>query len=406
MLLQLAWRNLWRNARRSLITMTTLALGVAGITGLHSYRDSVYAVLIQDITRGLVGHLQVHGRGYQDAPAVGTVVRDPVQVEAALGTALPGATAERRVLGAGLAGAKDHSAPAVVVGLQPAAPGGASLHTVVTGRDLAANPAREALVGKELASDLGVAPGAELVLVGQAADGSVANDRYTVVGTFTSPSAELDQAAVLLHLKDAQDFFALGDGVHQLVVRLPDTADREDVTGPVAALRTALDLNTLEALSWGEMLPELKETIRTKRNGQHAVDFVVFLIVALGVFNAMTMSTFERTRELGVLGALGTRPRRLLALIVCESLLQGVLAFAVGLAIGAGVIYGFGTIDLSGFIQGDMMGARMPNLVPLGLQREAVVSAAVVAFATVLAGGVLPAVRAARLRPVDAMRHT
>lgn len=402
MLLSLAWRNLWRNTRRTVITMTALGLGVAGVVSLHSYRDSVYAVLIRDITEGLLGHLQVHGRGYQEAPSIGTVVRAPEQVEATIMKALPGAVTERRVMGAGLAGAKDQSAPVMIVGIVPGP--GPSLHTLAAGQDLAPGSAKEVLVGKDLATDLSLEPGDELVLVGQAADGSVANDRFTVRGTFTSSSAELDTAAVLLRLVDAQDFFGLGDGVHLVVVRVPQ-AD-EDVTGPIAAVRSALDLATLEALSWGEMLPELKETIRTKREGQKSLDVVVLLIVALGVFNAMTMSTFERTKELGVLAALGTRPRRVLALILTEALLQGAIAYVLGVGLATLVMRSLGTVDLSGFVQGNMMGARMPAKVDLALATGSLISAAKVAFGTMFFGSLLPAWRAARLEPVEAMRHT
>lgn len=405
-LLRLAWRNLWRNARRSLITMSALAIGVAGIVGLHSYRDSVYDVLVKDITQGLVGHLQVHGQGYQEAPAVTTLVRQPVQVEAALGKVLPGATSERRVMGGGLAGVKEQSAPVMIVGLEPRPQGASSLHTVVSGKDLAPQAAHQVLVGRELARELGAEVGGELVLVSQAADGSVANDKYTVAGTFTSSSAELDAAAVLLHLTDAQEFFALGEGVHLVVVRLPEAFDGEDVSSELATLRGALDLSTLEALGWNEILPELTSTMRTKRRGQHSVDVIVFLIVALGVFNAMTMSTFERTRELGVMASLGTRSRSILALILTEALLQGVLAFGVGLMVGAGVLYAVGTVDLGSVMQGDVMGARMPSHVVLGLAPVSVWSAGLVALVTVLVGGLLPAVRAAALKPVEAMRHT
>lgn len=409
MLVSLAFRNLWRNARRTVITMTALALGCGAIIGLHSYRDSVYGTMTRDITEGLIGALQVHGLGYQEAPSIDTVVKNPVQVEAAVKQALPNAVSERRVMGAGLAGIGDRSSPVMIVGLVPRAANGAKgngLHSVVAGRDLSPEAKHELLIGRDLAADLGVELNGtppEVVLVSQAADGSVANDRFTIVGTFTSASAELDAAAVMLHLSDAQDFFALGDAVHLVVVRLPEA---EDVSTPLASVRAALDLTTMEALSWGEMLPELKETMRTKRESQRVIDYIVMLLVGLGVFNAMTMSTFERTRELGVMAALGTRPRRILALIVTEALLQGAIAFVAGLLIALAFIYGFGTIDLSGIVKGDMMGARMPSVVQLHLMPLAVKNAATVAFGTVLIGGLLPALRAARLKPVEAMRHT
>ncbi len=399
MLAAMAWRNIWRNARRSLITMTALSVGVAGIVGLYSYREIANEMIVRDITTGLVGHLQVHGLGYQEAPAIGTLVANPVQVEAALHDALPGAKAERRVMGAGLAGAKDRSAPVMVLGVQPQS---TTLYRLDKGKDLGATG--EVLIGRELATDLEIGPGDELVLVSQGADGSVANDRYTVAGTFTSSSAEMDASAVAMPLAEAQDFFALGEGVHQVVVRLP--TEQEDVSAQVSALRGALDLKTLEALSWSEMLPQIKASMESKRKSQGMMDFIIFLIVGLGVFNAMAMSVFERTRELGVLASLGTRPRRLLGMVLFEALWQGVLAFAVGVGLAAAVLYGIGTVNLGSQFGGDMMGVRLPDHLTLGLFPGSLKGAAITTFFTAIVGALLPALRAARLKPVEALRHT
>ena len=399
MLIAMAWRNIWRNARRSVITMTAMAAGVAGIVVLFSYREASYDVILRDVTSGLLGHLQVHGLGYQEAPAISTVVKNPVQVEAAVKGTLPGAVSERRVIGAGLAGAGEHSAPVMMLGVEP----GSSLYHLAAGKDFGAKG--EVLIGRELATDLEIGPGSELVLVSQGADGSVANDRYTVSGTFTSSSAEMDASAVVMPLAEAQSFFALGEGVHEVVVRLP--AAEEDVSAQVNSLRAALDLKTLEALSWSEMLPQMKASMDQKRKNSGFMDFVIFLIVGLGVFNAMAMSVFERTHEFGVLASLGTRPRRILGMVLFEALWQAGIAFAVGVLLAAVVLYGImGTSDLSTVMKGDVMGVRMPSHVEMSLYPGALKGAAITAFFTALAGALLPAFRAARLKPVEALRHT
>lgn len=398
MLITMAWRNVWRNARRSLITMTAMSVGVAGIVGLYSYREIANEAILRDVTTGLIGHIQVHGLGYQEAPSISTVVSNPVQVQAALAGTLPGAKTERRVLGAGLAGSGERSAPAMVLGLEA----GSSLYRLDKGTDL--KGPRDVLIGRELANELEIGPGSELVLVSQAIDGSVANDRYTVAGTFISSSSEMDATAVALPLAEAQSFFGLGEGVHQLVVRLP--FEREDVTPEVETLRAALDLKTLEALSWSEMLPDMKASIASKRKSQGVMDFIIFLIVGLGVLNAMTMSVFERTHELGVLASLGTRPRRLLGMVLLEALWQAVIGFGVGVAIAAAVLYGYGSVDLSSMMQGDVMGVRMPSRLELRLFPSALTGAAITAFFTAFLGALVPAVRAARLKPVEALRHT
>ena len=398
MLITMAWRNVWRNARRSIITMTAMAAGVAGIVVLFSYREASYDVILKDVTSGLLGHMQVHGLGYQESPSISTVVKNPLQVEAAVKGSLPGSVAERRVIGAGLAGSGERSAPVMMLGVEP----GSSLYHLAAGKDFTGK--REVLIGRELATDLEIGPGSELVLVSQGADGSVANDRYTVSGTFTSASAEMDASAVVMPLSEAQSFFALGEGVHEVVVRLP--AAEEDVSAEVNTLRSALDLKTLEALSWSEMLPQMKSSMDQKRKNAGFMDFVIFLIVGLGVFNAMAMSVFERTHEFGVLASIGTRPGRLLGMVLFEALWQAGIAFAVGVVLAAIILYGMGSSDLSSMAKGDVMGVCMPSHVELSLYPAALKGAALTAFLTALAGALLPAFRAARLKPVEAMRHT
>ncbi len=404
LLLKLAWRNIWRNTRRTVISVLALALGVMAIVSIHSFQELAYQAMIRGVTAGLVGDAQVHGRGYQESPEIGNVVRDAVAVEARLERALPVAETERRVLGAGLAGSGDASSAVVVIGIEPRKPGASALLTIEKGRALDPAPAHEVVLGDALARDLGVAPGSELVLVGQAADGSLANDRYTVVGTADAGSYDANATTVFLHLADAQSFFAIGDGVHEVIVRLP--TDEEDLSHPVSILRGAVDLSALEVLPWTDIVPELKGAIDAKRRNTKVIDIVVFLIVALGILNTMTMSTFERTREFGVMASLGTRRRRVLAMVLLEALLQGVIGFAVGTALAWVLAHAIGEVNIAALVGGtDMVGTRLPNVLYLSLDPRAVVTAGGVTVVTMLVGALVPAIRASRLKPVEATRY-
>jgi putative ABC transport system permease protein len=400
--LRIAWRNLWRVPRRTVLTVAAVSLGVTAIVFLASYRESAYGQMIRTITDQLVGHVQVHGKGYQETPELATVVKEPRLVEAQLAQALPGAVAERRVIGAALAGAADSSAGVVVMGLQDGQ--GASLLTVTSGRALGKVAAHEVVLGVDLAQQLDVKPGAELVLLGQAADGSTANDRYQVVGIGDMGSSDLNATAVFLHLEDAQEFFGLGDAVHLVVLHLP--TDSEDVSAQLAAARGALDLTSLEALSWNEMLPELRKTVDSKRSGGKAMDVVVFFLVALGVLNVMTMATFERTREFGVMMSIGTRPSGILRLVLTEAALQGLLGLAVGVALAVALVVGVGTLDMSSLTKSDMLGVRMPQVLFLKVQWGSIAWAGVVTLTTMLLAGLLPAWRASRLQPATAVRES
>jgi putative ABC transport system permease protein len=272
------------------------------------------------------------------------------------------------------------------------------------GRGLGATPAHEAVIGTGLAEELRLAAGDELVLVGQAADGSLANDRFRVVGTADAGIWEASSSAVFLHLADAQSFFNLGESVHEVVVHL--ATQQEDLSQPMSLLRAAVDERALEVLPWTEMVPELKSAIDAKRKNTRLIDIIIFLIVALGVLNTMTMSTFERTREFGVLASLGTRPRRILAMVAIETLLQGLIGFAAGLCFACGLLYGIGTADITSFGGNmDVLGTRLPGALQLSVSPGAVLSAALTTAITMLAGGLVPATRASRLKPVEATRY-
>jgi ABC-type lipoprotein release transport system permease subunit len=403
MVLKLAWRNIWRNTRRTIISILALALGVMAIISIQSLQEVSYEAMIRGVTDGLIGHAQVHGRGYQDSPDMTNVVRDAVGVEARIKRAVPGVQMERRVLGAGLAGSEDVSTAVMVMGIEPANPSVNAVLTVEQGHGLGAAPAHEVVIGDALARELDVKPGGEMVLVGQAADGSLANDRFTIVGTADAGSSEANASAVFLHLADAQSFFALGEGVHQVIVRLPTRA--EDLSLPVSQVRAAVGEQDLEVLSWSDMLPELKGVIDAKRRNTRVIYGIVFLIVALGILNTMTMATFERTREFGVMASLGTRRRRVLAMVLLEALLQGVIGFLIGLALAWALLHGIGTADLSSLGTADYLGAHMPGVLRLAIHPSSVPVAAVATIATMLAGGFLPALRASRFKPVEATRY-
>jgi ABC-type lipoprotein release transport system permease subunit len=359
--------------------------------------------MIDLATRGLLGHAQVHAKGFQAEPTLSLVVKDPRAVRATVERAHPGAVTLARVTGAGLAASESRSAGVMILGVEPAREAAHSaLLQIAVGRTLKDEPAREVVIGAKLARRLKVEPGGELILLSEAVDGSIANDVYKVVGLSTGGgTAETGGNAVFLHLADAQDFFGLGASVHQVVIGLPKGGNPKRVA---AALRTALD-PSLEALAWQEMAPEAELGIEADRQGTYAMDVIVFLLVVLGMFNTMTMSTYERMFELGVMAALGTRPRRVLSLILLESALLGVIALALGVAVAIAVLAVIPAIDMgSAWGESDFAGVALPSVLQIELAPLALGMAAMTVGVTCLVGGLYPAWRAARLQPVDAMR--
>lgn len=403
MLLKLAWRNIWRNGRRTVITVLALAMGVTAIVSIHSFREVASTDMVRGLTKGLVGHMQVHGKGYQESPEMNTVVQDPKDIEDKVLRALPGAQTEKRIIGAGLAGAADSSTAVIVMGIEPDKPGTRELFKVEKGRMMAESAPHEAMIGAGLAEQLSLSPGSEIVLVGQAADGSLANDRFTVVGIGDAGSYDANASAVFLPLTEAQSFFALEKSVHQIIVRLPND---DDLALPVKQLRDLFSTNPLEILRWEEILPEFKSAMDAKAKNQRIIDVIVFLIVSLGVLNTMSMSTFERTREFGVMASLGTRRTRILGMVVLEAMLLGLVGFVVGVGLSYAILHGIGTVNFAAMgAGGDVMGARMPDAVHPRVLPGPVIGAAITTVLTMLAGGLIPAIRASHLQPVEATRY-
>lgn len=405
MIARLAWRNVWRNRRRTLITIAALSLGSAGLVLTHSFAETSYRTMIELTTQGLLGHLQVHGKGYQAEPSIFTVVKQPAAVRAQVERTLPGAVALFRVMGFGLAAAGERSTAVAIIGLEPSRERASSrLLELSSGRAPADGKAREVVIGAELARRLGVKQGGEVVLLSQAADGSMTNDVCTVVGLSAGAGAlETGGAPVFMSLADAQDFFVLGEAVHQVVVNLPRGARPKEAA---ARLRAELDSNVLEALAWNEMLPEAELGIEADRQGTYVMDAIVFLLVVLGMLNAMTMATFERMFELGVLSALGTRPRAVLAMILCESLFLGVISLAAGVVLAFAIVGALPPIDLGSAV-GDAAfgGMAMPTVLTIEVAPLALVMSSATVTITCLVGGLYPAWRASRFRPVEAMRY-
>jgi putative ABC transport system permease protein len=213
---------------------------------------------------------------------------------------------------------------------------------------------------------------------------------------------EAGGAAVFLHLKDAQDFFALGTSVHQVVVNLPKGGHPKQAA---ATLRAALDSTTLEALSWNEMVPEVEVGIEADRSGTFGMDAVVFLLVVLGMLNAMTMATYERMFELGVLTALGTRPFKVMGMIVLESLFLGLVSLAIGIALAAVVITLMPAINMSAMGEADFVGVALPSALKVQVAPLALIMSVTTVSFTCFIGGLYPAWKVSRMSPVDAMRY-
>ncbi|MHB1250438.1 MAG: ABC transporter permease, partial [Polaromonas sp.] len=403
MLGKLAWRNVMRNRRRSAITMLSVAIGLAALTFVWAFIDGMNQQMILNSTRLLAGDMQVHVKGYHDDPTLDLTMADAAPVLSAVRADPNVAAASVRLEGKALASRADKSRGILVVGVNPhdEPKVSALFNSVVNGQALA-DSTPGALIGEQLARTLGLAVGDDLLLVGQAYDGSIASGKFPVRGVFRTSIDELDGQVAVLPLAVVRDFFAAPAGASAIVMRL---RDREQLDTTRARLSLRLG-PAYETLGWPQLLPMVAVMARFHEVMAWVVLVVFFGIIAAAVVNPVLMSVLERTREFGILLALGMSRARLVGLVLLEATLLGLFGLAVGNLLGLAVTAFFARtgIDLSAFGAAlrTMPGLENVTYPVIRLDRSAMVS--LVVFATACVTALYPAAKAARLEPVAAIR--
>lgn len=408
--LKLAWRNVWRHPRRTGLTVAAIAFACLLLVFMLSFQFGSYATMIDTAVRIRTGHFQIQAEGYQDKPQVRDVVVDPDAVTARLDR-LPEVKAHtRRAEAFGLLSSEARTYGALVVGIDPERERAASslAHLVRRGRFLEPGDADDALIGELLARNLRVDVGDALTLLGQGRDGSVAATVLTVRGVYRSGQDDFDRSAVQMPLETFDAVFSMRGAVHTVVGVCYRLEQIDTVRRKVAdALPQPEEGRSLVFLDWQQLMPGLHQGIEMDLISGFIFYLVLIMVVAFSILNTFLMAIFERTREFGVLMAIGTRPRRLMRLVLLESSLMTAVGIAGGILLGCLVTIYFQArgIELSGagelLRQYGIPGRIHPRLSVL----SATIGPAAVLLITV-AAAFFPALRLRRLKPVEAMRAT
>jgi putative ABC transport system permease protein len=403
MLLTLAWRNIWRNRRRTIIILTSIVVGVVALIFFDSYVNGFMQQMFESQLGTHTGHLQIHARGFEDDRIVQNFMTESSTPSAAL-KANPAVKAfSRRTVSYGLISSASNSAGIVLVGIHPDEEAGITTikASVVTGRYLT-DARHEAVIGKRLAETLGVGLGDRIVAMASSMDGSVGSEVFRVAGLFQSPSSAFDKMYVYVPIADAQSMLGVGDRIAEFAILTHDIA----AVGTVQdELRHTLG-DTFEVLSYRELLPSLIIMIELVRQVMRVFYLIIGLAMLFGIINTMLMSVFERIRELGVLKAIGMRNGRLFRMIVLEAFLLGAVGASavVTLSLAIQILLGHTGINLSSFSEGLAAFGAGAILYPMATA-TGVLSAAVVVLIFCVLAAVYPAYRAMRLQPINAIRH-
>jgi len=399
MIIKLALRNILRNGRRSSITLAVIVFGAVALILFGGYKARTFFALRESTIRGRVGHLQIFKKGYakaesqkpleyalDDAASVRKEIeRDPrVKMTAAQITLM------------GLISNGEKSETFIATAVEPEKDKAMNSQRVTAGTDLPDNEADAVLVGKGLAASMHVKPGDYLTIMTTTTSGSLNAMDVRVAGIFMTGVKEFDERAVKMPIVGAQQLLNTTK-IEKLLVFLQQTDDTAAVHQSIAA-----HVSGIEIKEWSEIASFYHQVVGLYNGIFGFLGIVVFAIVVFSVANTILMSVFERTREIGTLMAMGTTRGRLRAMFVAEGVGIGVIGGLLGLTIGAllAMLINRGHVMLPP-PPGYTVGYRLEIM----MQPAVMVTAFLVSFVTATISSIVPALKASRMKIVDALGH-
>jgi ABC-type lipoprotein release transport system permease subunit len=332
--LRLAWRNVWRHRRRTFIIVLAMAFGLAlmmfydGLVG--GFNQAIYGNAI----KVLGGNIQVHAAGYRSAANQDPLLPlpdGPAVVKAALADPQVQA-ATLRINTGGLVSNREGAFAVEITGIQPEQEQSVNLAAqhVIAGRYLTADDADVVFIGKGLADAMDVNVGDRITLVGRSTHQQMRQRTMTVVGIFDLGMPDIEKSRVYISLNEAQILYDMTlHSSTEVAIVLKQLGQEPSV---IAALKP--DLPGYEIESWETNFPELQSALGTKGGVMNIFSVVILGIAGIGILNLLLMAVYERTREIGLLGALGLRPRQISLLFILEGTMIGLVGVAVGIVLG------------------------------------------------------------------------
>jgi len=412
LLARLAWRSIWRNRRRTLLTTLAIAFGIGLIVITRGLQEGSFAQMIDVAVRRSPGHIQVHARGYWEKKDLAHTF-PMAAVDTAGLVRIPGVAhvSPKLLVDALVAVGEDNSTGAQVVGVIP------SLEQAMTvfgdsgimeaGRFLMDGDTTDAVIGTTMARNLHAHVGDELVLFTQARDGSVAAALVRVRGIFHVGEPDMDGYLVMANLALMQNILVAPGRASIIALTVKDVRDVDRVrAGIERLLATRGGSARWEVMTYRQLLPELMQAVGFKRASSAIFLTLLLVVIAFGILDTILMSVMERFHEFGLMMALGMRGRAIAAMVFIEGLLLAVIGLAVGNAIGWGVNAWWQRhpVRLGGVAEAVESVGFQPVLAALpDLGQQATWS--VVVLCMTLAVALWPAVVAARFRPAEAIQQ-
>jgi ABC-type lipoprotein release transport system permease subunit len=402
----MAWRNVWRNKRRTWIAVMAIGLALAFMLFFDGLLGGAKQAIYGNTVRLQGGNVQVHAPGFREKAKRLPLLplADPdAAIQASFGQPTVIA-ASRRIETSGMVSSHEGTFPVVVTGIEPEQETAVSLvaQNVAQGRYLTRNDGDVLLIGRALARNLEVTPGDRVTLVGRATHEQMRRRTMTITGIYDLGIPEIEKKMVYVSLHEAQTLFDLRDQATEVAIFLERVGQEPPV---VQALHAALPGYEVDA--WDALDPSTKQTMEMEDQVMGIFGLVILLIAGVGILNLMLMAVFERTREIGLLAAMGLKRGEIIALFLLEGILIGLLGALVGGILGGLVNAYFGQFGLEWAATAEyselvaLLGGRIYFRVGLDILLQRALTVAIIAALASL----YPAWQASRREPAEALHY-
>jgi ABC-type lipoprotein release transport system permease subunit len=399
-LYKMAWRNLGRNRRRSFFSALALGMGLALLLLMAAVVEGEMRGALDASIKLQTGHLQVRAPSYdkdRTSLAWKDLIENPDQVAAQIAALPQVQVATPRLFATGIVASGDRSVGVRIVGIDPPAAANAPFRDgLVSGEFLVADDREGILVGQPLAEKLGLQAGDQVNLLVNTSNGDVDEQLFTVRGIYSTHTPGYDQSTVFMPLAKAQAITRAENHASIIFVLLKD----QEQTGAVVA---ALQNDPYQIETWEQMNQVVVQTEQFANAYMFLLYLIILAITATVIINTLIMAVFERTREIGILSAIGMRGSRIMVMFFAESSLLAVGGIVMGLVLGGLLVayatrYGFfiGDMGITGILIGERIYAH-PTL-------NDTITLAAMAFVVALLAALYPALLAAHMEPIKALR--
>jgi ABC-type lipoprotein release transport system permease subunit len=404
--LTLAWRNLWRHRRRTVIVVLAMALGLSMMMIYDGLIDGFQQAIYGNAINVLGGNIRVHAAGYQANIASSPLLplpNDTAVIQAA--QALPNVVAaSRRINTGGLASNPEGAFGVSIIAIEPAQEAPLSLIAkhVGEGRFLNASDGDNVLIGRGLALLMNVKVGDKFTLVGRSTHNQMRQRTMTIIGIYDLGLSSIEKKTLYISLGEAQSLYDLPGQSTEVVISLKKLGQESAV---IASLTPVLPGYEFE--SWAQSFPDLQQALQTKGGAMQIFSIIILMIAGIGILNLLLMAVYERTREIGLLGAMGLRPGQIMILFLTEGALLGLVGVAAGAILGlaSNGILGVVGLDYSQFANLSDYMALISGKVYPSLSMGTIFTRGLPVLIIAILASYYPAREAARREPAAALHY-